>query len=341
MNARRDQTRRGGTVFQGMEYVYAVYEEGSFSKAASRLYISQPSLSASVRRIEEKIGYPLFDRNVKPVRLTECGEHYIAAVEKIMAEEREFRDFLTDWSGLNTGKLTLGGSNMFLSWVLAEMIRDYSARYPLVTVDLVEENVTELMQMLHTGRIDVLIENKQLDRKEFDAAVYRAEHLLLAVPRHFEINSRLAAFRLDLDRIRDESYLNEDVPAVPLSAFRDESFLMQKPENDTRQRADRILSKARIKPKVLFELDQQMTAYNITCAGLGVSFVSDTLISRMPSPENAVYYKLPGKEGSRNIWFYWKHGRYMPRAVKEFLKLAKGGPSEEGPKGIAPEENML
>ena len=317
-------------MFQGMEYVYAVYEEGSFSKAAARLYISQPSLSASVKRIEEKIGYPLFDRNTKPVRLTECGEHYIAAVEKIMEQEREFRDFLTDWAGLNTGRLTLGGSNMFLSWVLAEMIRDYSARYPLVEIDLVEENVTELMQMLHSGQIDVLIENKQLDRKEFDAAIYRAEHLLLAVPRRFEINDRLTAFRLDVDRIRDGSYLEEDVPAVPLAPFAEEPFLMQKPENDTRQRADRILGRAKIRPKVLFEVDQQMTAYNITCAGLGVSFVSDTLISRMPSPENAIYYKLPGKDCSRNIWFYWKHGRYMPRAVKAFLEMTAADPEIAG-----------
>ena len=312
-------------MFQGMEYIYAVYEEGSFSRAAAKLYISQPSLSASVKRIEDKIGYPLFDRNTKPVRLTECGEHYIAAVEKIMEQEREFQAFLTDWAGLNTGKLKLGGSNMFLSWVLAEMIRDYSAKYPLVEIDLVEENVTELMQMLHTGRIDILIENKQLDRKEFDAALYKEEHLLLAVPRHFEINERLAAFRLDMESIRNETYLNDDVPAVPFSAFAGEPFLMQKPENDTRQRADRILSKARIKPKVLFEVDQQMTAYNITCAGLGASFVSDTLISRMPSHENAVYYKLPGREGHRNIWFYWKHGRYMTRALKAFLEIAGAG----------------
>ena len=184
--------------------------------------------------------------------------------------------------------------------------------------------MTALTQMLHTGRIDVLIENKQLDRREFDAALYKAEHLLLAVPKNFEVNTRLEAFQLNADRIRDESYLRDEFPAVPLDAFAGEPFLMQKPENDTRQRADRILSRAKIRPRVLFEVDQQMTAYNITCAGLGASFVSDTLISRMPSHENAVYYKLPGREGYRNIWFYWKHGRYMPRAVKAFLEMTAG-----------------
>ena len=53
-------------MFQGMEYIYEVYKEKSFSKAAAALFISQPSLSANVKRVENRIGYPIFDRNPKP-----------------------------------------------------------------------------------------------------------------------------------------------------------------------------------------------------------------------------------------------------------------------------------
>ena len=56
-------------MFHGMNYIYAVYKEGSFSKAAKSLFISQPSLSATVKRIEEKVGYPIFDRSTKPCLL--------------------------------------------------------------------------------------------------------------------------------------------------------------------------------------------------------------------------------------------------------------------------------
>ena len=54
-------------MFQGMEYVYEVYKEKSFSKAAANLFISQPSLSANVKRVENRIGYPIFDRSTKPL----------------------------------------------------------------------------------------------------------------------------------------------------------------------------------------------------------------------------------------------------------------------------------
>lgn len=57
-------------MFQGMEYVYEVYKERSFSRAARNLYISQPSLSASIRRIEARIGAPIFDRSTTPISLT-------------------------------------------------------------------------------------------------------------------------------------------------------------------------------------------------------------------------------------------------------------------------------
>ena len=60
-------------MFNSMNYVYEVYKERSFSKAAANLYISQPSLSATVKKVEERIGAPIFDRSVSPIQLTESG----------------------------------------------------------------------------------------------------------------------------------------------------------------------------------------------------------------------------------------------------------------------------
>ena len=102
-------------MFQGMNYVYEVYKEQSFSRAAANLFISQPSLSANVRRVEKRVGYPIFDRSTKPLGLTECGQRYIRSVEQILAVEQEFSDYINDWGELKTGKLILGGSSFFSS----------------------------------------------------------------------------------------------------------------------------------------------------------------------------------------------------------------------------------
>ena len=116
-------------MFQGMEYIYEVYKEKSFSKAAAALFISQPSLSANVKRVENRIGYPIFDRSTKPLQLTEVGKHYIQAVEKVMDIENNLENFILDLGNLKTGTLNVGGSNFFSSWILPPLIADFSGSW--------------------------------------------------------------------------------------------------------------------------------------------------------------------------------------------------------------------
>lgn len=309
-------------MFQGMEYVYAVYQEKSFSKAAQKLFISQPSLSATVKRVEQKVGYPIFDRSTKPLSLTECGEKYISAVEKIMAVENEFVDFINDWGELKTGSLVLGGSSLFSSWILPQIMGAFSRKYPLVKIALVEENTSRLEELLQSGGVDLVMDNCILDSSVFDRCEYREEHLLLAVPGIFSINEKLQGYGISAEDIRKGIFLNPEVPGVPLEYFEKEPFILLKPDNDTGKRAMNLCQDHGFTPNVVFELDQQQTAYNVTCSGLGISFVSDTLVSLGTDNPNVIYYKLEGKDNTRKLFFYWKKGRYFSRVMEEFLKTA-------------------
>lgn len=308
-------------MFQGMEYVYTVYTERSFSNAAKKLFISQPSLSAAVKRVEEKIGYPIFDRSVKPLGLTECGRRYIQAVEQILSAENDFANFISDWGELKSGKLTLGGSSLFSSWVLPPLMGAFSRQYPRVKLELVEESTARLEQMLRDGSIDLLLDNCELDPESFGRFAFRKEYLLLAVPRPFAVNGRLMEYAVTPAAVRDRSFLGADVAPVPLDRFKDEPFLVLKPENDTRQRALDLCGQYGFQPRILFELDQQMTSYNITCSGMGISFISDTLVEKVPANSQVVYYKLEGRSSSRGLYFYWKQGRYFSRVAREFLSV--------------------
>ena len=311
-------------MFQGMEYIYTVYQEKSFSKAARKLFISQPSLSATVKRVEEHIGYPIFDRSTKPLTLTEFGKRYISSVEQIISVEHEFSSFMNDWGGLKTGKLVLGGSSLFSSWVLPPLIGSFTRQFPMVKVELMEENTSELKLLLQNGGIDLMIDNCQLDKTAFDSRVYPTEYLLLAVPAALDVNREAARYQIPLEMIHDGSFLDSSIAPVPLERFSGEPYIMLKPDNDTRKRAVKILTGHNITPDIRFELDQQLTSYNITCSGMGISFISATLIKQVPFPPGVVYYKLDGSLCQRNLYFYWKNGRYFSRAMEEFLNIAKG-----------------
>ena len=104
-------------MFDGKEYIYAVYEEKSFSKAAQKLYITQPALSTAVKKVETRLGRPIFDRSTSPIGLTPSGEIYIDAIEKLYDLEENTVNQLNNLNGLLTGRLNIGGSIFFLSLI--------------------------------------------------------------------------------------------------------------------------------------------------------------------------------------------------------------------------------
>ncbi len=306
-------------MFHGMEYVYAVYKEKSFSKAAEKLFISQPSLSANVKREENIVGYPIFDRSTKPLGLTEPGKKYIEAVERILLVQNEFAEYINDLGELKTGKLVLGGSSLYSSWVLPPLMGDFSKQYPLVRLELLEETTAKLQKMLMSGEVDLVLDNCELDEDTFERKMLRKEYLLLAVPKSLKINSELQRYQVSVKQIRNLSFLEREVEAVDLNDFAKENFILLKPENDTRIRAMELCKQHGFTPNIVFELDQQMTSYNVTCSGMGISFISNTLISKVPESPDVVYYKLAGEYACRNLYFYWKRSGYFSKVMQEFL----------------------
>ena len=137
--------------FNKKEIIYTIYQEKSFSKAAQKLYVSQPSLSAMVRKIEEDIGFPLFDRTSKPIRLTEAGMEYIRAAEEIFQIESAFANYADAYNNLQTGSLTLGSNQLLSSLVLPKYISEFVRLHPQISLHLVDDNSVVLENLILAG----------------------------------------------------------------------------------------------------------------------------------------------------------------------------------------------
>ena len=310
------------SVFDGMEYVYAVYREGSFQRASEKLFISQPSISASVRRVEERIGSQIFDRSMKPLGLTECGKKYISLVEDIMVMEREFTEFVNDWEGLRCGKLVLGGSSFFCSLILPPMIAAFREKYPRITLELIEESTGKLEDMLDRGQIDLMVDYAIPNAEKYDAALLQEDDVILAVPKTNPINRQLCAYQIPHEAIGTPA--QNAVPTVPLAFFRNESFILMKPENDTRMRADALCALGGFQPKKTMEFDQQTTSYLMGCSGAGIAFVSSILVARLSPSLSTCYYRLQEPESIRQVQIFHKRGRYVTKAMQAFLETVSG-----------------
>ena len=92
-----------------MQYIYQVYQDGSFTKAAEKLFLTQPALSMAVRQEEKILGAVLFDRSRRPLALTPAGEAYIRATERVKYLEAELGRELEDLRDVRTGRLHVGG----------------------------------------------------------------------------------------------------------------------------------------------------------------------------------------------------------------------------------------
>lgn len=308
-------------MFQGMYYVYEVYKEMNFSKAARNLFISQPSLSAAVKKAEARIGFPIFDRSSNPIQLTDLGKEYIRSIETIMEVEKGFQNYVNDMQELKNGSVSIGGTNLFASYVLPPLLSRFTERYPQIRVHLTEATTSELTKRLFSGSLDLLIDNQSMDPSIYGKSFFCEDHLLLTVPIHFSSNQKLKDYALTAADIRENRHLSSRIPSVPLTGFQSEPFLLLKAGNDTRKRADRICHNSHFLPQIKLELEQQITAYNLSRYGMGISFSSDTLIRHIPEDQRLVYYKLNHQEASREVNFYYKHKRYMPKVVSTFLDM--------------------
>ncbi len=306
-------------MFRNKEYILSVYREGGFTKAAEKLFVSQPSLSASIKRIEDKIGAPIFDRSSNPITLTEVGKEYVNYALSIQEKESDFARYISDHANLLAGKIRIGGSSFFSSYILPKLISDFNANHPKIQFEIFEDNTKNLMINLANGNLDIIIDNAINENDNIISEVYSSELLLLAVPKHFEVNNRLSEFRMTAKDIKNNAHLEQN-KSVSLNEFAKEPFILLHHENDTGKRAEKLFKKYGITPNAKFYLDQQVTSYNISCSGMGISFVSDTLIKNIETDSDIYYYRLPDQIAKRNIYFYQKKNHYLSIASRKFIE---------------------
>ena len=131
----------------------------------------------------------------------------------------------------------------------------------------------------------------------------------------------LSKDQLSYENIKSKKYLSRKYPAVPLGRFADLPFIMLTQGNDTRTRGDRLCRNVGFKPNIVLEFNQQSTAYMASSTQLGATFISDILVSQLPTFENLVYYKLDGEEAKRKVFFYYKTHKYKTRVMEEFVRM--------------------
>ena len=165
-----------------LEYFVAVAEEASFTRAAGRVHVAQPGVSAQVRRLESELGQQLLDRSGRSVRLTEVGSAVLPFARAALDAVANARLAVDELAGLVRGQVTVGMVSGCALPILAELLAGFHDRYPGVAITLVEDNSDRLVERLRDGQLDLaLIGWAGQTPPDIDTMVIVEEELVAAV----------------------------------------------------------------------------------------------------------------------------------------------------------------
>ncbi len=309
-------------MFSKIDYVYAVYKEQSFTKAAEKLFVSQPYLSASIKRIEKQVGAPLFERKHSSVRPTKVGYEYIQAAEKIMDIEKHFTAKVSDINMLDSGNINIGCSIFFSYYLMPDILKKFAALYPNIDITLTDASASNLDRLLNDEEIDLIIDTKDTEKKNCEYIPLAEEKILLAVPTSLKCNDKISQYALTPEEIYSNATDFSSVKSVSLDNFKDENFILLKNGNNMHTKAVSLFEANNISPKVCFSLDLLATSYALTAAGNGISFVTDTIFKNKLVKDDVLLYDVKGS-GTRTVYLIKKKNRYTTNAIKKFIDTIK------------------
>ncbi len=166
-----------------IRYFLAIAETKSFTKAAERLFVSQPSLSAGIKKLEKELGVVLFERGRRKVLLTSSGDFFLEKAQNILKEYQSTLNAFQDFK--ERPILKLGTLHTIRGFNLAKLVGAYRKKHPNVTIELYNSHLEELAKWLEEGKIDLAITS--INQKEVSKTCQKLfeQKLSLAVsPEH-------------------------------------------------------------------------------------------------------------------------------------------------------------
>ena len=308
---------------QDLDYVLTLAEERSFSKAAQKLFITQPSLSQFIKNLESRLDVELFDRSTSPIKLTYAGEIYVNAARRIQAILEEMDKQFTDLCNLEIGELIIGTTPFRASCLLPKSIVAFHQKFPGVHIHIVEEREALLQSALLEGNVDLSIMSGPVDEKVFYSETLAEEELYMAVPPDSPFNKGKEEYQITAEDIMmDTRYLSQVNP-IDLSFCTKEKFILLHQEQKVQANLAELLAIVEFSTENILYTERLETAFFWTLAGIACSFIPDTLIRFGNYKKHPIYYKLNNSLAKRNIIVAFKKNRYLSKAASEYILLLK------------------
>ena len=241
-----------------LRYFVAVAEEASFSRAAAREHVAQPSLSQQIRKLEAEMDQRLFDRLPRSIVLTEAGKRLLEYARKVLAEIADARCCLDDLQRDVSGRLVVGALPTIAPYVLADLIGKFQRRYPKVTLEITEETTENLALRLEDGTVDVALASTCNESPTLERHKLGNEALFVLLPKEHRLAKKKTIKWADL---------------------KSEKFLLLHEAHCLSAQVSDLLEAHHLHPELPVRSAQLATIVQMVARGMGVSLVPQMMIA--------------------------------------------------------------
>jgi LysR family hydrogen peroxide-inducible transcriptional activator len=303
-----------------LRYLVAVAEHRHFGKAAEACFVSQPTLSTQIKKLEQELGVELIERNPRGILLTDAGSRVVERAKVVLAEADSIRDIARQAQDPESGSLRLGLFPTLAPYLLPHVVPPLHARFPKLELLLVEEKTEVLLQRLHDGRLDAAILALPVADAQLHQEPLFSEDFVLAVPRGHPL----------ADGHRD----GED--GVDVSALAAENVLLLEEGHCLRDQALAVCELAGATERTGFRATSLETLRQMVAAGVGITLLPELAVQPPvpPSPDiELLHFGAPVPR--RELAMFWRdtsvYGSFLPKIAGVIREL---GPDVL--RGVAP-----
>ena len=286
-----------------LRILHAISNEGSFKKAAEKLYISQPAVSLQVQNLERQLNTPLFYRDKRKARLTETGQLLIKYCDRILSLCEETCRALDELHTLQSVGLIIGASQTTGTYLMPRLIGVFRHKYPKIDVELQVHSTRKISWDVANGNIDLALVGGEVPKElqtTLDVISYAEDELALILPLSHSFAAKKAIQKEELYRL---------------------NYIALNTKSSIRNVIEKTLLEHGIDSnnfKIEMELNSIEAIKNAVHSGLGGAFVSVSAISKELELGMLHWAKIEGVTIKRTLSILLNPKRYYTNATQIF-----------------------
>ncbi|MBM6650827.1 selenium metabolism-associated LysR family transcriptional regulator [Megamonas funiformis] len=291
--------------FRQLESFCAVVRYQSFTKAAEKLYISQPTISTHIRMLEQEFNSRLIIRTTKNIEITPHGKELFAYAQKIFTLKN---DLIQKWSEENKKIIRIGASTIPADYILPEVLPLFCQKYPDIQLHIHQNDSGNILQSILNGKFTIGMVGMKSFEKELDFVPFFHDEIVMITPKQEKFL-----------HFAQKAFNQDDL----ISLLKKETIILREQGSGSKKRLESYFEQINLSEKslnIIARLNDQESIKKLVASGLGISFISAKAIT---DADNLLTIKLPENNLTRSLYFAYHKDYILKEHILSFIKFVQ------------------